>query len=156
MADYSRNRTTVEDWLAFILAQLGTISNLDVRTYQHAEIREIYKYLVTIKPDNETVAAVCYPFVERKDEPQSIYCFYVYVISKDWGSLDNSLASAQSMIEQIYSVLDFQLYPVIPADPVLGSPSLFYAKRDDMEALSYYDNNSKNMVFRLTFMIEDH
>jgi hypothetical protein len=154
MADRSRNRTPVEILIGFIQTQLAAITPaVDVETFYVEKEEELFKYLYTIKPDEVPVVAVNYPAVVLKNEPQSIYTFHLYIITKDWGSLSNALASAQAVRELVYPALDFQLYPDPPVDLINGSPSKFYFDRDDQRPI---DLNGKNMVYRLTLYCEDY
>ena len=155
MADYSRQRTPVSDLLAFINSQLTAITavTIDIRTFHSADIKKMYDYLDTIQPDVRPVVVINFPGVTRPFEPQSIFEFSIYVVTKHWGSLDLALAANQDVIEAVYSALDWQLYASEGADPVLGYPSLFYAKRDEFEPM---DVNGKNTCFRLNFVVEDY
>ena len=157
MADYSRARTSMETLLAFAISQLQAQSNLDVRTVYTTDIRDIWGYLDDIQPDIKPVAAVSISEVVRKKEPQSIYVLYVFVIAKDLGSLDFTLAANQSALEKVYSALDYQVYPVDSSSLPLGSQTVFRADKDAQTMTTYMgDPGDKNMIFKCTFYIEDH
>lgn len=146
--------------LSFAKTQLEAQTDLDVRTFYSTDTKRIYSYLPNMRPDLKSLAILAYPHAIRKKEPQTIYAFYVYVIVKDWGSLDTALTRNQATLEKVYSALDYQVYPVDSSVHPFGSSAVFRADKDDGEAMSIwsnqFDENGKNTVFRCEFFIEDN
>ncbi len=153
MANYSRTRTSPADLLAFIQARLAAVTTLDVQTFHVSNEDELFNYLATIQPENNPVAAISMPVVIRKNEPQSVYVFHVYVITKDCGSRDIAMAENITAVSSVYDAIDFQLYPETAPDPINGSPALFFADRDDHNDI---EKLGKNTVYRCTFYVEDN
>jgi len=153
MADFSRTRVPVDTLLTFIRSQLATITAVDVnvQTFYGGNENELFNYNI-IKPTVKPVVVVSYPRCTRKMEPQTIYEFYVYIVTSTPANRATAFTANQSVIESVLWALDFQLYPLISPAP-LGSTSLFYANRDSQIVIQ---ERGGSTVFRLEFIIEDN
>lgn len=150
MADNSRTRTTSVEFRQLVLELLSEIEGASVVEFAGNDPKEMFNYLSSLVPDDEPIVVFYHSRTVRKNEPEAMFYFSLYIVSRNIVKPEDALSESQAVADDnavatsVYALLDHK---------IINSQLLFNAVGDEPRTIS---SGGQTTVVECQFTMEDY